>query len=231
MWVWHNGDMPRSTNVVRSVWPQKRHPGSEARAVSELAASTLTLAFIPLLSLMRLIISCQQSALPCIAHITSARWAVLNRGVHGQGAAPSRRKGSMLRCSTVVGRIAGAGSVGLVITEYFYHRQHQDFQVQGRGPASQVVQIMSDPGLHLFQLRGLAACAIDLGQAGDAGPHLVADHVALDELAVLLVMGHGVRPRSEQTHAALQHVDELRQFVERITPQEAPDRGNAAVGA
>src|ERR1700733_905804 len=53
MWVWHSGDMPRSTNVVRSVWPQKRQPGSVARAVSELAASTLTLAFIPLLSVMR----------------------------------------------------------------------------------------------------------------------------------------------------------------------------------
>lgn len=108
MWVWHNGDMPRSTNVVRSVWPQKRHPGPEARAVSESAATTLTLAFIPLLSFMRrartptcsarrrrglrklvvghgpvhadLVTDHKLSAarLPCIAHITSARRGALN---------------------------------------------------------------------------------------------------------------------------------------------------------
>src|ERR1700686_5514537 len=108
MWVWHNGDMPRSTNVVRSVWPQKRHAGPEARAVSESAATTLTLAFMPLLSFMRrartptcsarrrrrlrklvvargpvhadLVTDHKLSAarLPCIAHITSARRGALN---------------------------------------------------------------------------------------------------------------------------------------------------------
>ena len=38
-------------------------------------------------------------------------------------------------------------------------------------------------------------------------------HGALDELAVLLVVGDGVGTRANGAHAALQDVDEVRQFV------------------
>ena len=57
------------------------------------------------------------------------------------------------------------------------------------------------------------AQAVDLGPAGDAGFDLVAQHVAFDEFAVLLVVGNGVRARANDAHAALQYIDKLRQFV------------------
>ena len=74
--------------------------------------------------------------------------------------------------------------------------------------------------LHLLDRLGLAAQAVDLRQAGDAGAHLVADHVAVDQLAVHLVVRDGVRARADDAHAPLQHVDELRQLVERGAAQE-----------
>ncbi len=52
------------------------------------------------------------------------------------------------------------------------------------------------------------------------GLHLVPDHVAVDQLAVQLVVRHRVRPRPDHAHAPLQHVDELRQLVERGAAQE-----------
>jgi hypothetical protein len=47
---------------------------------------------------------------------------------------------------------------------------------------------------HLFDRFGLVAQPVDLGEAGDAGAHLVVDHVAADQLAVLLVVGGSPDP-------------------------------------
>ena len=63
------------------------------------------------------------------------------------------------------------------------------------------------------------------------GLHLVAQHVALDELAVQLVVRHRVRARADDAHASLQHVDELRQLVERGAAQERAERRDARVVA
>ena len=78
----------------------------------------------------------------------------------------------------------------------------------------QVVEVIPDPRLHLRQVLGLAAAAADLRQSGDARQDLVAHHVALDQLAVHLVVRHRVRARPHQAHAALQHIDQLRQLVQ-----------------
>jgi hypothetical protein len=55
----------------------------------------------------------------------------------------------------------------------------------------------------------------------------VAQHGALDELAVLLVVGDGVGTRTDDAYAALQDVDELGQFVERGTADEGAEAGDA----
>ena len=45
----------------------------------------------------------------------------------------------------------------------------------------------------------------------------------------MLVVRNRMRPRADQAHAAAQHVEELRQLVERGAPQEAPDGRDARV--
>jgi hypothetical protein len=122
-----------------------------------------------------------------------------------------------------------AQRVRLVVAEQLDHRQQNDLDVEHRRPVPQVIEIVIDARLHLLELRGLAAAAVHLRKSGDAGQHLVANHVALDELAVLLVVRDRVRPRTHETHAALKHVDELRQLIERGAAQEGADRRDALV--
>lgn len=51
----------------------------------------------------------------------------------------------------------------------------------------------------------------------------MAQHIALDQLAILFVMGNGMRTGADDGHAALQHIDELWQLIKRCSPQEAAD--------
>jgi hypothetical protein len=104
-----------------------------------------------------------------------------------------------------------------------------DLEVQQQGPVAQVFQVVFDALGHLVEGVGFTAAAVDLGPAGDARAHLVTHHVGLDELAVLLVVGHRVRARADDAHAALQHVEELGQFVQRAAAQEGAEGGDARV--
>src|SRR2546429_2533958 len=62
-------------------------------------------------------------------------------------------------------------------------------------------------------------------------PDFVPDHVALDEPAIHLTMGHRVRARTDHAHSPLQHVDELRQLVEGVAAQEGAEAGHALIVA
>ncbi|MNS87645.1 hypothetical protein D3C72_1215930 [compost metagenome] len=70
-----------------------------------------------------------------------------------------------------------------------------------------------DARFHLVERFRLAAQTIHLRPAGNARLDLVAQHVALDQLTVLLVMRHRVRARPDNAHASLQHVNKLRQLI------------------
>src|SRR6185295_3199975 len=122
-------------------------------------------------------------------------------------------------------------SIGILFPQHHGHGLEDDLQVERERPAAQVGEVALDAPLHLLDRVGLAAKAAHLREAGDAGPHLVADHVAADQLAIELVMGDGVRPRADHAHAPLQHVDELRQLVERAAAQEGAEARDAAVVA
>src|SRR5262249_46075389 len=67
---------------------------------------------------------------------------------------------------------------------------------------------------------GFAAKPVHLSPPRNARLDLVAQHVAAHELAVLLVVRHRMRARSNEAHAACQDVEELRKLVERAAPQE-----------
>src|SRR3954462_4996424 len=88
---------------------------------------------------------------------------------------------------------------------------------------------MPDAGTHLFELVGFSTQAVNLGQACDAGPHLMPDHVAGDELPIQLVVRNGVWTRPYHTHPALQDVDELWQLVQRRLAQECTQRSYALI--
>src|SRR5215469_9509850 len=81
-----------------------------------------------------------------------------------------------------------SASIRLLVAQQFHRREEQDLQIEQRRPAPKILQVVIDARLHVLYVRGLAPATIDLCQAGDARGHFVPDHVALDELAVFLVV-------------------------------------------
>src|SRR6185436_10030427 len=175
--------------------------------------------------------------LPSVAiHSTSVSAAYarkLHTACHGwpamYGEAPSATICSAMAAAAA--RNHGFSIRILVLSEHHHHRLQDDLQVEQQRPAAQVGEVVVDARLHLLDRDGLAAQAVDLGEAGNSGLHLVADHVAADQLAVELVVRDRVRARADHAHAPLQHVDELRQLVERGAAQEGAEAGDAAVVA
>src|SRR5574340_1136333 len=105
-------------------------------------------------------------------------------------------------------------SVSPPVPENDQYGFQDDMQIEAQRPVAQVIEIVVDARLHLVQGAGLAAIAVDLGPAGDAGLDLVADHIAFYQVAIDFIVRHGMGPGADDTHAALQHIDELGQFIE-----------------
>src|SRR6185503_13290269 len=120
-------------------------------------------------------------------------------------------------------------SVGVLAFENHPERAHDDVKVEAQRPVAQIVEVEIDARLHLVQRFGFAAVPVYLRPARDSGLHLVAQHVSLDELAIELVMRDGVRSWTDDAHATLEYVEELRQFVERSASQKGADGGEARV--
>src|SRR5882672_3716695 len=137
---------------------------------------------------------------------------------------PSRQCTSRLKSGA-----NGAVSMRIVAPQDDPHGLRDDPEVEAERPVSQIVEIEIDAAPHLVERIGVAAEAVHLREARDAGPHLVPLHVALDQPAVHLVMRHRVRPRADDAHAALEDVHELRQLVERGAAHEGTERGHARI--
>src|SRR3954469_21199366 len=74
-------------------------------------------------------------------------------------------------------------------------RAKEDFHIEPERPLANVFVVAFDAALHLLQRVGFAAPAADLSQPRDAGFYLVAEHVALNHFAILLVVRRGVWTR------------------------------------
>src|SRR5687768_17974005 len=88
--------------------------------------------------------------------------------------------------------------------------QPEDLEVEADGPVLDVIQVVLDPLLE----RGVAAPAVDLRPAGDAGLDLVAQHVLRDAVLELLDEERALRTRADDRHFSREDVPELRQLVQ-----------------
>src|SRR5688572_5856347 len=100
-------------------------------------------------------------------------------------------------------------SVG-VLLKATHEREPHDLEVEADRPVLDVIQVVFDALLE----RGVAAPAVDLRPAGDAGLDLVAQHVLRDAVLELLDEVGALRPRADDRHVAADDVPELRQLVE-----------------
>src|SRR3954471_250609 len=111
------------------------------------------------------------------------------------------------------------------VAEHGPERHQQDLDVEPERPVLDVVVVPLDA----VGERGLAAQAVNLGPAGDPGLDAVAVAVAVD---VALEQPGEVRTLgtwADQAHVALEHVQQLRQLVERGAAQEGAEARAAVV--
>src|SRR5579864_8022457 len=85
-------------------------------------------------------------------------------------------------------------------------RLEDDLQIEPWRPMAQIFQVIAHALAHLLDRFRLAPQSIDLRKTGNAVSHLVADHVATDQLAVLLVMSDRMRARTHHAHFSFEYV-------------------------
>ena len=90
-----------------------------------------------------------------------------------------------------------ARSIGVLVLGHQRERRlEQDVEVEQHRPVLDVVEIVLDAALDLVLGVGLAAPAIDLRPAGDAGLDLVAGEIAVDDLVIGAVLRPWRGPRA-----------------------------------
>src|SRR5436190_15718257 len=117
--------------------------------------------------------------------------------------------------------------VRVLVTQSMNHRHEQDLHVQHQRPVLDVVEVVLDAHAD----RGVAAPAVHLRPAGHAGAHFVAQHVLRELGAELLDELRALRPRPDHAHVAEEHVEELRQLVERPGADQAAHSGAPGIVA
>lgn len=99
--------------------------------------------------------------------------------------------------------------------------------IQRQGPISNVINIVTQS----FFEAGVAAPAVDLRVAGDAGAHRVANVVADVFFSEFAGEFGPFGPRSDQTHIAAQDIPELRKLIDTETTQiESEPRASRVAG-
>src|SRR5580658_9690542 len=86
-------------------------------------------------------------------------------------------------------------------------RLDKDLQVKQWRPVPQIFQIVADAFGHFLKQLGFATHAVYLRQAGDPRAHFMTNHITADEFAVHLVVGHGMRTRSDHAHLSLDYIE------------------------
>src|SRR3954451_18837644 len=121
----------------------------------------------------------------------------------------------------------------LVLGQQRDRRLQQNHEIEQHRPVLNVIEVELDAFLDLLFVVDLAAPAVDLGPAGDAGLHPVPGEIAVDgfvEQAALQLALHRMWTRPDQREIAGEHhVEELRQLVEAGLADEAADAGDARV--
>src|SRR5690625_3858398 len=108
-------------------------------------------------------------------------------------------------------------------------RHHENADVEQQRPVLGVIDVVLDASSDLVDRVGLSTEAMDLSPAGNARLDLVAREIATDLFREFLVMAERMRPWSDQRHAPLQHVEKLRQLIDRGPPDETANTGHARI--
>ncbi len=113
-----------------------------------------------------------------------------------------------------------------------HHRPGDDLHIELQRPVLDVVEIVVDARDCGRAVGGAAAATVDLRQSGNARAHHVTLEIVGDQVLIRdAARQHAwhVRPRPNQRHVALHHIDQLGEFIEARLPQQAADTGHARI--
>src|SRR5579875_1249958 len=131
------------------------------------------------------------------------------------------------------GRLSLTSLIGVCGLEQREGRRQEDGYVEPDRPILDVIEVAFDAALDFVRRIGLAAPAIDLRPAGNAGTHAMPGEIAVDDLVIFALGRLGVkrvRTGADERKIALEHdVEELRQLVEGCLANEAPDPRDARI--
>lgn len=109
--------------------------------------------------------------------------------------------------------------IRFLVCEYHSDGSEYYLQVETQRPVSKIFQIRFHTEAHILHGRGLPSVSANLGEARYTRIHFVSNHVPLDELAILFVVGDRVRSRPHNAHVSLQNIYKLWKFIERVLAQ------------
>ena len=128
----------------------------------------------------------------------------------------------------------GTADVELFAAQFFAvgevkNGHKQDFDIKQKGPILNIVQIVFNASLN----RSIAAKTVNLRPAGNAGTHLMLDHIQGDALLELVDKEGELRARANQTHITFEDIEKLRQLINGKFADKGAETGFAgiAVGA
>src|SRR5579859_4145253 len=119
---------------------------------------------------------------------------------------------------------------GILRGEQAGYRLEDDLEVEEDRPVFDVEQIAFHAPDQMLRFARRAAVAVDLRPAGNPGLDPMTVRIGADDLVAELVLrlhADRVRPGADQRHVALEHVQQLRQFVEARAPQDGAEARDA----
>ncbi len=132
------------------------------------------------------------------------------------------------------GRALRLRSIGVLPLQQAERRISDDVEIEQYGPALDIFEVELHAALDFLGRIDLAAPAIDLRPAGDAGLDAMAGEIAVDDLvpeAMLEMRVHGCGRGPMIESVPGEHVEELWQLVDRGAADEAADAGDARIAA
>ena len=108
-----------------------------------------------------------------------------------------------------------------------FDRTEENHQIQPGAEVAQVIEVVGELEVEILNAAGVGGA--DLGPAAQARTHPMALAVVGDmTLQVMLELGT-LRPRSDQAHLTVEHIEQLGQLIEAQAAQPPAHRGDALI--
>src|SRR5271169_407679 len=120
-------------------------------------------------------------------------------------------------------RVARSSSIRVAVRARRKERHQDDLHVQPQRPVVDIIEIVLEPLVHVVIVGDFAAMTPDLRPARDARLDVVPAGITREPFDIALVVRERVRARTDDRHFADEDIDQLRQLVDAVAPEDGAD--------